>query len=138
MTTPLGTYDIPVAPQRVIAVDSRLDLEPAVALGLPLIGYTTAGPGRGFRSNPTVPISVRSRTSRRSSGSTRISSSAATPAPTGGPPTGCREIAPVLTTDFGVDWRENFAGLATWLGATDLLAKVNAEYTALIEEIATR
>ncbi|WP_257233139.1 hypothetical protein [Rhodococcus qingshengii] len=50
VTTPLGTYDIPVNPKRVVAIDSRLDLEPAVALELPLVGYTYA------QATPWVPI----------------------------------------------------------------------------------
>ena len=50
VTTPLGTYDIPVNPKRVVAIDSRLDLEPAVALELPLVGYTYA------HATPWVPI----------------------------------------------------------------------------------
>ena len=40
ITTSAGTYDIPLEPQRLIAVDHRLDLEPALALGLPVIGYS--------------------------------------------------------------------------------------------------
>ncbi|NKW63176.1 hypothetical protein GS937_01340, partial [Rhodococcus hoagii] len=46
VTTPLGTYDIPVAPQRVVVIDSRLDLEPALALELPVIAtsYDTPAP----------------------------------------------------------------------------------------------
>jgi iron complex transport system substrate-binding protein len=45
VTTSLGTYDIPAKPQRVVAIDSRLDLQPALALGLPVIGYGHSVPG---------------------------------------------------------------------------------------------
>lgn len=50
VTTSLGTYAIPAQPQRVIAVDSRLDLEPAVALQLPVIGHSYGKP------EPRVPV----------------------------------------------------------------------------------
>lgn len=44
VTTPLGTYDIPIRPQRVVTIDSRLDLEPAIALQLPVIPTSYAAP----------------------------------------------------------------------------------------------
>ena len=50
VTTALGTYDIPAKPKRVIAIDSRLDLQPALALGLPIVGYGHSVPG------PWVPV----------------------------------------------------------------------------------
>ncbi len=39
VTSAVGTFEIPDNPQRVICIDSRIDLEPAVALGLEVIGY---------------------------------------------------------------------------------------------------
>ncbi|CAJ0557483.1 unnamed protein product, partial [Mesorhabditis spiculigera] len=39
VTTPLGTYDIPTNPKRVLAVDARTDLELAIALELQVFGY---------------------------------------------------------------------------------------------------
>jgi ABC-type enterochelin transport system substrate-binding protein len=44
VTTQYGTYDIPAAPKRVVAIDSRLDLQPALALGLPVIGHGLSEP----------------------------------------------------------------------------------------------
>lgn len=44
VTTVLGTYDIPADPQRVICIDSRLDLEPAVALGLHVVAHAYGEP----------------------------------------------------------------------------------------------
>ncbi|MFC9516094.1 ABC transporter substrate-binding protein [Nocardiaceae bacterium NPDC056970] len=138
VTTPLGTYDIPVAPQRVIAVDSRLDLEPAVALGLPLIGYNHSRARPWVPVDPTVPYLGEKPNLEEILGLDPDLIICCNAGTDWWPTDRLQEIAPVLTTDFGVDWRENFAGLANWLGATDLLAKVNAEYAALIEEIATR
>jgi len=50
VTTLYGTYDIPAFPQRVAAIDSRLDLQAALALGLPVVGYGHSQPG------PWVPL----------------------------------------------------------------------------------
>src|SRR6218665_1316799 len=37
VTTPLGSYDIPLQPKRVVTIDARTDYEPALVLGLPVI-----------------------------------------------------------------------------------------------------
>lgn len=39
IATSAGSYDIPADPRRVVAIDFRLDVEPALALGLPIAGY---------------------------------------------------------------------------------------------------
>ncbi|QBJ98595.1 ABC transporter substrate-binding protein [Rhodococcus sp. ABRD24] len=138
VTTPLGTYEDPVSPKRVIAVDSRLDLEPAVALGLPLIGYNHSRARAWVPVDPTVPYLGEKPNLEQILG---LAPDLIICCNAGGdwwPTDRLQEIAPVLTTDFGVDWRENFAGLANWLGATDQLARIDAEYEALIAEIAAR
>src|SRR3546814_9774239 len=38
VTTPLGTYDIPTNPKRVLSVDARTEPELAIALELPVFG----------------------------------------------------------------------------------------------------
>lgn len=66
VTTPLGTYDIPVNPKRVVAIDSRLDLEPAVALELPLVATRTPRRHRGCLSIRRCRSCRRSPTANRS------------------------------------------------------------------------
>ena len=48
--TSLGRIDIPAAPQRVVAIDSRIGLEQALAFDLPLVGYSHS------RARPWVPV----------------------------------------------------------------------------------
>ncbi|KRE07743.1 hypothetical protein ASE61_22555 [Bosea sp. Root670] len=48
--TPLGRVEVPAEPRRVVAIDSRISLEMALALGLPLIGYSHS------RARPWVPV----------------------------------------------------------------------------------
>lgn len=135
VTTPLGTYDIPVNPKRVIAIDSRLDLEAAVALELPIIGYNHS-PNR-----PWVPLAegvpflteIPNREQILSLEPDLIicvdSDSEWWPV------TELSTIAPVLTTDFAEDWRTNIDRLAGWLGRTATLDKLTLDYDALIDRI---
>lgn len=138
VTTPLGTYDIPAAPKRVLAVDSRLDLEPAVALGLPLIGYNNSPVRPWVPVDPSVPYLGEKPNLEQI---LAMAPDLVICCNAGGewwPTDRLQEIAPVLTTDFEVDWRENLARLAGWLGATERSDALAAEYDALISDIAGR
>lgn len=53
--TPQGRVSIPVTPRRVVAIDSRSNLEPALLFGLPVIGYSHS-PAR-----PWVPVPAETR-----------------------------------------------------------------------------
>lgn len=138
VTTPLGSYDIPADPRRVVAVDSRVDLEPALALGLPVIGYNHSKARPWVPVDPGVPFLSDKPNLEQilSLGPDLIVCCHA-----GGewwPDDKLRSIAPVLTTDFMIHWRENLTRLATWLGRTDRLAKLTADYDARMAEIKNR
>lgn len=138
VTTPLGTYDIPVNPKRVVAVDSRLDLEPAVALELPLVGYTYA------QATPWVPID--SSVPFLSEIPNREQILALEPdlivclnyESEWWPVAEMSTIAPVLTTEFTDDWRTNLSRLSGWLGRTATLDRLTLDYDNLISDIRSR
>ncbi|MEU7003184.1 ABC transporter substrate-binding protein [Nonomuraea sp. NPDC046570] len=138
VTTPLGTYDIPAAPQRVVAIDARLDLEPAVALGLPLIGYTYD------RAKPWVPVGAEVPWLSAKPNVEQIMSLrpdlivCLNHESEFWPVAKLRKIAPVLPTDSAVTWRENLTRLATWLAVPDRLATAEADYDALLAQVRQR
>ena len=138
ITTPLGTYDIPTNPQRVVTIDSRLDLEPAIALNLPVIATCYDNPTAWVPTSPDLLAFP---------GIVDVEQVAALepdliicvnldnewwPAPT------LNQIAPVVTTEFEIHWRDNLTNLSQWLGTTERLEEALAEYDALIADIQTR
>lgn len=138
VTTPLGTYDIPTDPKRVVAIDSRLDLEPAVALELPIIGYTYAP------ATPWVPVG--SEAEYLSEIPNREQILALEPDlivclnsdSEWWPVSELSTIAPVLTTEFDQTWRTNLDNLAGWLGRTPTLDKLILDYDHLVDDIRSR
>lgn len=138
VTTPLGTYDIPVNPKRVVAIDSRLDLEPAVALELPLVGYTYA------KATPWVPVD--SSVPFLSEIPNREQILALEPdlivclnyESEWWPVDEMQTIAPVLTTEFTDDWRTNLTRLSGWLGRTETLDRLILNYDNQIADIQAR
>ncbi|MER7561245.1 hypothetical protein ABTZ46_30355, partial [Nocardioides sp. NPDC126508] len=116
VTTPLGTYDIPTNPKRVLAVDARTDLELAIALELPVFGYNISP------ATEWVPID----------GSAEYLSDKPNLEQILGlapdliicvnadneywPAAKLQAIAPVLTTESKQTWRENLTRLSDWLG----------------------
>ncbi|NKR30094.1 twin-arginine translocation signal domain-containing protein, partial [Rhodococcus hoagii] len=130
VTTPLGTYDIPTSPQRVVVIDSRLDLEPALALELPVIAtsYDTPAPwlppvdARVL----TAPVDLEEVLGLAPDLIVCVNlDSEMWPAPK------LLDIAPVITTEFTVPWKENLTRLADWLGRTATFDRVLAEYDAV-------
>ncbi|MDF3319701.1 ABC transporter substrate-binding protein [Rhodococcus sp. C3V] len=138
VTTPDGTFEIPAAPTRVIAIDSRLDLEPAVALELPIVGYTYAP------ATPWVPVDSAAPFLDGAPNLERLLALApdliicSTGYAESLPYSDLATIAPVLTTDFTLDWRANLDRLAGWLGRTATLDKLIGDYDTLIGDIRTR
>ncbi len=138
VTTPLGTYDIPVEPKRVVAIDSRLDLEPAVALELPVIGYNYAP------ATPWVPVGPDAKYLTEIPNREQIlglepdliiclnSDSEWWPV------SELSSIAPVLTTEFDETWRTNLDNLAGWLGRSATMDKLILDYDGLVEDIRAR
>lgn len=138
ITTPLGTYEIPTSPRRVVAIDNRLDLEPALALELPVIAYSMDA------VNPWVPVG---------SDAIQISSPVNVEQVAGLEPDlivcvntrdeywlapGLEEIAPIIPTDFEVDWRTNIEQLARWLGRTARLDDLLAAYDEAVHTVRAR
>lgn len=127
VTTPLGTYDIPSAPQRVVVIDSRLDLEPALALELPVIAHSYDAPApwlpkitaeeiaspvnleQVLRLQPDLIVCVNL-------------DNEMWPAPA------LLDIAPVITTEFKMPWKQNMIQLADWLGRTETFDRAMATY----------
>lgn len=139
VTTWVGTYDIPVNPRRVFAVDNRLDLETALALDLPLVGYARD------TASPWVPVDP---------------DLAFIPAPPSveailalapdliicmdvpdsdiWPLRQLQEIAPVLPTDYTIDWRENLANVSGWLGMDASAGAALESYDEAVRAVADR
>jgi iron complex transport system substrate-binding protein len=140
VTTKLGTYDIPLAPQRVVTIDHRTDLEPALVLGLPVIasGYWSDRPwvpvpeGMENLDMPTTAEHV------LNLAPDLVICSADEPDDEWWPANRLMEIAPVLPTSFMTNWRVDLTALGELLGRTEPAATAIAEYDALIADIKTR
>lgn len=138
VTTPLGTYDIPTNPKRVLAVDARTDLELAIALELQVFGYNISP------ATEWVPVD----------GSAEYLSDKPNLEQILGlapdliicvnadneywPAAKLQAIAPVLTTESKQTWRENLTRLSDWLGRTPTMDRLITDYDALITDIRSR
>ena len=138
--TSLGSVEIPGEPRRVLAVDSRISLESALALDLPLIGYSHS------RARPWVPVPA------------DVPMLAAPPdleqilmlrpdlilcpdtAPHSDwwPLARLSAVAPVLPSDHRATWQTNLVRLACWLNRMDLAQVRLAEHAAHIAAIRAR
>ena len=140
VTTIYGTYDIPAAPQRVVAIDSRLDLQPALALGLPVVGYGHSKPG----SWVPVPEGLEFYGSEvnieqvLASDPDLIICADYDPDSVWWPANKLREIAPVVPTSGDKPWKDAFREFATLVGRDGAGESAIAEYDALIAEIKAR
>lgn len=140
VTTKYGTYDIPAAPKRVVAIDSRLDLQPALALGLPVVGYGHSKPG----SWVPVPEGLEFYGSEinieqvLASDPDLIICAAYDPDSVWWPANKLREIAPVVPTANDQPWKDAFRELATLLGREGEGEAAFAEYDAVIADIKAR
>ena len=140
VTTSLGTYDIPARPQRVVAIDSRLDLQPALALSLPVIGYGHSVPG------DWVPVSeeavfVGSEVNVEqvlALDPDLIICSDYDPDSVWWPLNRMRQIAPVLPTKGDDTWRNQFRALAGMLGMEGGAEQAIGAYEALVESVKAR
>ncbi len=140
VTTIYGTYDIPAAPKRVVAIDSRLDLQPALALGLPVIGYGHSVPGpwvpgadglEFFGSEVNIEQVL-------AADPDLIICAAYDPDSVWWPANKLRTIAPVLPTNNDLPWKEALRDLASQLGLEGAAEPAMAEYDALIADIKAR
>ena len=138
ITTPLGTYDIPLNPQRVVTIDSRLDLEPAIALDLPVIATSYDHPLPWVPVDPDLPlleapVDIEAVATLNPDLIVCVNlDSEMWPAPT------LNRIAPVITTDFAIHWRDNLAQLSDWLGMTDRLQDALDTYDGMVADVRAR
>jgi iron complex transport system substrate-binding protein len=140
VTTVFGTYDIPAQPKRVVAIDSRLDLQPALALGLPVVGFGHSQPG------PWVPVpqglefygSEINIEQVLASEPDLIICAGYDPDSVWWPANKLKTIAPVVPTASDKPWKEAFRELATLLGREGEGEAAFAEYDALIADIKAR
>lgn len=137
VTTSLGTYDIPAHPQRVVAIDSRLDMQPALALGLPVVGYGHSVPGDWVPVGKDVAF-VGSEVNVEQVLALEpdlIICSDYDPDSVWWPLNKMRQIAPVLPTKGDDTWRNQFRALAGFLGMDGGAEAAIGDYEALVESV---
>ena len=140
VSTPQGDYDIPVDPQRVVAIDSRVDLEPAVALGLPLIGYTNRTAQPWIPLPDGVPLLSQIPDVEQILGlepdliiCTKLEQESEF-----WPISRLQEVAPVLPVEYSLTWQENLRRIAGWLGRPDAAETAIGEYDAAVADVRAR
>lgn len=139
--TILGQYEIPLLPKRVVAIDGRTDLEPALALGLPIIGanHNANRSWVPFPADATIIAAPASAEEILALNPDLIVCSGSDPDSEWWPARRLNEIAPVLTTDnFDSDWQRDIRALADWLDAKEAADKVIAEYDGLVADLKAR
>ncbi|WP_226367386.1 ABC transporter substrate-binding protein [Pseudonocardia sp. ICBG162] len=139
VTTALGTYDVPVAPVSVLAVDSRVDLETAVALGLPVSATSLRPPAAWVPAPPGLPVLKGPIVDEEvlALGPDLIVCSAEDDGEYW-PTARLQRIAPVVPTSFDVPWRADLTAIATQLDRRDALDRVLAEYDAVAAGVRER
>lgn len=140
VTTSLGTYDIPANPLRVVAIDSRLDLQPALALGLPVIGYAHSVPGDWVPVSKDAQFfgSIVNIEQVLAAGPDLIICADYDPDSEYWPLNKMRQIAPVLPTNGDQSWKLSLKDLAGFLGMDGAGDKALADYEALVAEVKAR
>lgn len=134
ITTSAGTYEIPLNPERVIAVDHRLDLEPALALGMPVIGYS-------LRDNLASWVPVEEGTRFIGTPPTRelilshqpdLIFCTDIPGSEMWPIDQLKDVAPVIPVDYELNWKGNLLQIGEWLDRSDIAQAFIAEYETMI------
>lgn len=138
VTTPRGRVTVPLQPERVIAIDSRQDLEIAIALELPVVGYTS------HVIRPWVPLPATAEPLRspvdlvelvRAEPDLVICTDIESPywfLP------GLDSVAPVLPVDPRAEWDSNLRTLAGWLGREAAADTVLGRYRERVERVRRR
>src|SRR6218665_1608274 len=140
VTTAYGTYDIPAQPKRVVTIDSRLDLQPALALGLAVVGYGHSQPGSWVPAPEGLEFygSEVNIEQVLASNPDLIICADYDPDSVWWSANKLREIAPVVPTSGDKPWKEAFRELASVLGMEGQGEAAFAEYDALIADIKAR
>lgn len=141
VTTVLGTYDIPADPLRVVCIDSRLDLEPAVALGLNVVGHAYAKPEPWVPADSNwtfvgdIPDLEQVLTLNPD---LIICTDVGDHDSEYWPINRLKDVAPVLPPDYTHPFKQIVAELGGWTGRSSNADAVLAEYDALIADIKAR
>ncbi|AZO79283.1 MULTISPECIES: ABC transporter substrate-binding protein [unclassified Bosea (in: a-proteobacteria)] len=138
--TTLGRVDIPAAPQRVVAIDSRIGLEQALAFDLPLVGYSHS------RARPWVPVPVGVPFLAAPPDLEQILMLApdlilcpdSAPNSDWWPLVRLPAIAPVLPSNHRITWQENLIRLGGWLDRQEKAARIVATHAETIAAIRRR
>jgi len=143
VTTPLGTYDIPLQPKRVVAIDPRTDYEAALVLGLDVIAIGQSEYWGDLSYVPraetliAVPLPTTAETVLALEPDLIICSGED---PTGEwwPAARMQQIAPVLTTTFTRKWQDDLVELGDWLDRRPLADEAIGKYQAAVDELKQR
>lgn len=137
ITTSAGTYDIPDEPQRVVAIDFRLDVEPTLALGLPLIGYGVSEDIPAWIPAPEGMTFVGGPPSRETVLGLGPDLIVCTDIPDSEywPINLMAEIAPVIPVDYELNWQANLVRMGEWLGRQDTAAEFIADYQQKLDAV---
>ena len=131
---------LPDAPRRIVAIDYRTDVEPALVLGVPLIagGYADDRPWVPFPDSTariTLPAAVEHILGYDPD---LIICCADSPERDWWPYAQLSQAAPTLPTSFKSPWQDDLRFLAGCLGLEDRAEAAVAEYDALIADMRTR
>lgn len=137
VTTALGTYDIPLQPKRVVAIDPRTDYEPAVLFGLPIVGYGHSNYWDGRDYAPVTPDAVLIEVPTKAEAVLKLSPdliicSGEDPDGEWWPANKMQEIAPTLTTTWSRPWKTDLREIGNWLDRSDVAEKAIATYDAAV------
>lgn len=138
--TPLGRVEIPAEPRRVVAIDSRISLEMALALALPLIGYSHS------RARPWVPVPASVPFLAAPPDLEQILMLEpdlilcpdTSPHSEWWPLARLSRIAPVLPSNHRTHWRGNLSRLAGWLARSGAFEREAAAYDERIAALRRR
>lgn len=138
--TSLGRLAIPAMPQRVVAIDSRIGLEQALAFDLPLVGYSHS------RARPWVPVPASVPFLAAPPDLEQILMLApdlilcpdSAPNSDWWPLLRLPAIAPVLPSNHRITWQENLTRLGGWLDRGEEAARIVAAHAQAIAAIQAR
>ncbi len=137
VSSSLGSYDIPANPQKVVAIDFRLDVEPALALGLPVIGYAVQEEMPEWIPLPAGASYVGGPPDREAIAALSPDLIVCTDIPGSDywPIDKLGGIAPVLPVDYQMNWQANLRRLGGWLGRNDKAEAFIADYQAKLDAV---
>jgi ABC-type Fe3+-hydroxamate transport system substrate-binding protein len=137
ITSSAGTYDVPDAPQRVVAIDFRLDLEPSLALGLPVIGYGVSEEIPEWIPAPKGLTFVGGPPSRETVLGLTPDLIVCTDIPDSEywPINLMAAIAPVIPVDYQMNWQANLKRMGDWLDKAPEAEAFLADYQQKLDAV---